>query len=59
MSIYMPTWEDINRRRDKGEELSPLDEFIYSQEPSGVDPSKEFTDKLRLALQSVLDGQRG
>jgi hypothetical protein len=35
--MILPDWETINRKRDAGETLNPLEQFVYENEPAGGD----------------------
>jgi hypothetical protein len=55
----LPKWDEIHRRREDGEEkVSPLEEFIHENEPSGAVQSEFFRKGLLDLINFVLEEAR-
>lgn len=48
---HMRTWSEIHQDKSKGVELSPLEQFIYDNEPALDKEAKKF----RLSLQKIFE----
>jgi hypothetical protein len=44
----IPTWEEIEKKRNRKQKLNPIEQFIYDYEPAGED--KTFRKKFIKAL---------
>jgi hypothetical protein len=44
----LPTWTEIDEKRDAGEPLNVLEKFIYNNEPAGDDDDEWREDLMRL-----------
>jgi hypothetical protein len=52
--VVIPTWVECDIKKEEGHDLTPLEQFIYDQEP--VVPTQE--EKFRDQLQAVVDSLR-
>ena len=51
--MEMPTWEELDEQVDRYEELNPLEQFIYDNEPASRVDSDKFRNGLRTAIAWV------
>jgi hypothetical protein len=54
----LPAWYEVSVKRDEGIELTPLELFIYENEPAGRGQEKEFRQQLSDALSAELAALR-
>lgn len=66
----LPEWGDISSRKDKGDDLTAVEQFIYENEPAGLH-SRDWrlslqaalfeysNDAVALAIQNERDSTRG
>ncbi len=47
------TWIAINNKREMGQDLTALEQFIFNNEPAGEEDEKLFRRQLSLALDEV------
>jgi hypothetical protein len=52
----LPDYWDLRARREGGERLNPLEEFIFKNEPVGVEAEREFRDGLTAAIRYAISG---
>jgi len=48
----LPTWSETSMKHDEGIELTPLERFIYDNEPAGRDSEAEFRKQLSDMLRA-------
>lgn len=49
--IILPDWFDLSEKFDKGEPLTPMEQFLYDWEPAGHE-----SDKFRESLLKIITG---
>jgi len=47
--MVLPTWDEIDKKRERKEELSPIEQFIYDEAPMETD-DPTFMGRLNAAL---------
>jgi hypothetical protein len=56
---HIEPWDTLREKVNDGVELDPVEQFVYDNEPSGEDKTKEFREGLLSALDFVCIGKRG
>jgi len=51
--MSLPVWIDIERKVCNGEPLTPLELFIYNNEPAGDDDAEKFLRELEAAINAA------
>jgi len=52
-TIQLPTWDVVNDKAQRGQDLTPLEAFIHENEPFGED--REWRALLQFAFEEVLN----
>ena len=54
--MSIPKWIDTERKVHNGEPLTPLELFVYNNEPAGDDDSEKFLRELEAAINAAEEG---
>jgi hypothetical protein len=49
--IELPEWSEIFVKRDAGEELTAVEQFIFNNEPAGKKSAEEWRAQLKAVLE--------
>ena len=51
----LPDWDYLDALEDEGKPMSPLERFVYAQEPAGTDASEKFREQLIAVLEASVE----
>jgi hypothetical protein len=51
--MNLPTWRDCNKKKDAGKPLTPLEEFIFGNQPPEPEHIEMFRSELIAAIRYV------
>ena len=49
----LPDWEELKMRKERGEVLCPIDEFVYSNEPAAPEEAKAWRGEMSQVLDAA------
>jgi hypothetical protein len=51
--VEIPTWVECDIKNKEGHDLTPLEQFIYDQEPGELNEDEEWREQLQAVVDSL------